>query len=128
MRSCRCGRGGGRSGAMARPIRSIEIYLPLDFNDGRPIPESQYVALQQELLNRFHGPATANVLARLTAVVQDGRVGAACIFESVGQDGETVESTLGVNRLGNLDDGAVIPGQERRIDASRPEGVSKHVS
>ena len=40
---------------MARPIRSIEIYLPLDYNDGRPIPESKYVALQQELLNRFGG-------------------------------------------------------------------------
>lgn len=38
---------------MARPIRSIEVYLPLDSNDGRPIPESKYVALQQELLNRL---------------------------------------------------------------------------
>jgi hypothetical protein len=26
---------------MARPIRSIDIYLPLDYNDGRPIPESK---------------------------------------------------------------------------------------
>ena len=40
---------------MARPIRNIEIYLPLDFNDGRPIPESKYVALLNELLNRFGG-------------------------------------------------------------------------
>src|SRR5437867_3612985 len=40
---------------MARPIRSIEIYLPLDFNDGQPIPEPQYISLQQELLNRFGG-------------------------------------------------------------------------
>jgi hypothetical protein len=40
---------------MARPIRSIEVYLPLDYNDGRPIPESKYVSLQQELLNRFGG-------------------------------------------------------------------------
>jgi hypothetical protein len=40
---------------MARPIRSIDIYLPLDYNDGRNIPESKYVALQQELLNRFGG-------------------------------------------------------------------------
>ena len=40
---------------MARPIRSIEIYLPLDYNDGRPIPESKYVSLQQELLDRFGG-------------------------------------------------------------------------
>lgn len=40
---------------MARPIRSIDIYLPLDYNDGRPIPEARYVSLQQELLNRFGG-------------------------------------------------------------------------
>jgi hypothetical protein len=40
---------------MARPIRSIDIYLPLDYNDGRPIPESKYVALQQELVGRFGG-------------------------------------------------------------------------
>ena len=40
---------------MARPIRSIEIYLPLDFNDGRSIPESTYISIQQDLLNRFGG-------------------------------------------------------------------------
>jgi hypothetical protein len=40
---------------MARPIRNIEVYLPLDYNDGRPIPESKYISLQQELLNRFRG-------------------------------------------------------------------------
>jgi hypothetical protein len=40
---------------MPRPIRSVEIYLPLDYNDGRPIAESKYVSMQQELLNRFGG-------------------------------------------------------------------------
>jgi hypothetical protein len=40
---------------MARPIRWIEIYLPLDYNDGSAIPESKYVTLQQELLGRFGG-------------------------------------------------------------------------
>ncbi len=40
---------------MPRAIRNIDIYLPLDYNDGRPIPESKYVALQLELLNRFGG-------------------------------------------------------------------------
>jgi hypothetical protein len=38
-----------------RPVRSVEIYLPLDYNDGRPIPESKYVRLQAELLKRFGG-------------------------------------------------------------------------
>jgi hypothetical protein len=36
-----------------RPIRGIDIYLPLDYNNGRPIEESKYLALQQELLERF---------------------------------------------------------------------------
>jgi hypothetical protein len=31
------------------------LYLPLEYNDGRPIPESRYVSIQQELLNRFGG-------------------------------------------------------------------------
>ena len=40
---------------MARPIRSIEIYLPLDYNDGRPSEVGKFVSLQHELLNRFDG-------------------------------------------------------------------------
>jgi len=40
---------------MAKPIRAIEIYLPLDYNDGEPIPVSKYVSLQDELLKRFGG-------------------------------------------------------------------------
>ena len=40
---------------MARPIRNIEVYLPLDYNDGRPIPESKFISIQQELLNRYGG-------------------------------------------------------------------------
>src|SRR5262249_40093273 len=44
-----------KSVAMPRLIRNIDIYLPLDFNDGRSIPESKYVALQQELLTRYGG-------------------------------------------------------------------------
>jgi|SRR5262245_51803040 len=40
---------------MPRPIRSIEIYLPLESNEGVPFPESRYVGLQHELLRRFGG-------------------------------------------------------------------------
>lgn len=40
---------------MARAIRSIDIYLPLDYNDGRPIAEAKFVGLQRELLERFGG-------------------------------------------------------------------------
>jgi hypothetical protein len=57
---------------MARPIRSIEIYLPQDYNDGRPIPESKYVSLQQELLNRFGGVTSVQRQFPLQGVWQSG--------------------------------------------------------
>jgi hypothetical protein len=38
-----------------RPIRRIEIYLPLDYNDGRPIEETKFIRLEDELLDRFAG-------------------------------------------------------------------------
>ncbi len=57
---------------MARPIRSIEIYLPLDYNDGRPIQESKYLALQQELLNRFGGVTSVQRQFPLQGVWQSG--------------------------------------------------------
>jgi len=40
---------------MPRPISAIEIYLPLDSNEGLPFEESKYVTLQEELLDRFGG-------------------------------------------------------------------------
>src|SRR4051812_36195214 len=57
---------------MARSIRSIEIYLPLDYNDGRAIPESKYVALQQELLHRFGGLTSTQRQFPLQGVWQAG--------------------------------------------------------
>ena len=57
---------------MARPIRSIEIYLPLDYNDGQPIPESKYISLQQELLNRFGGVTSVQRQFPLQGVWQSG--------------------------------------------------------
>jgi hypothetical protein len=57
---------------MARPIRSIDVYLPLDYNDGRPILESKYVALQQELLVRFGGVTSVQRQFPLQGVWQAG--------------------------------------------------------
>ena len=57
---------------MARPIRNIEIYLPLDYNDGRPIPESKYFSLQQGLLNRFGGMTSVQRQFPLQGVWQSG--------------------------------------------------------
>lgn len=57
---------------MARPIRSIEIFLPLDFNDGRPIPETKFVALQQELLDRYGGVTSVQRQFPLQGVWKSG--------------------------------------------------------
>jgi hypothetical protein len=40
---------------MPRPIKSIEIYLPLDYNDGRPIEGAKFSSLEDEFLDRFGG-------------------------------------------------------------------------
>lgn len=40
---------------MPRPVRRVEIYLPLEYNDGRPIADSKYLGLQKELRARFGG-------------------------------------------------------------------------
>src|SRR5262245_53349714 len=40
---------------MAQPIRGIDIYLPLDYNDGRAIPDAKFTGLLQELVARFGG-------------------------------------------------------------------------
>ena len=58
---------------MARPVRNTEIYLPLDYNDGQPIPESKYLSLQQELLSRFGGVTSVQRQFPLQGVWQSGR-------------------------------------------------------
>lgn len=40
---------------MPRPVRRVEIYLPLEYNDGRPIADAKYLGLQKELRARFGG-------------------------------------------------------------------------
>ena len=40
---------------MPRPVRRVEIYLPLEYNDGRPIADAKYLVLQSELRARFGG-------------------------------------------------------------------------
>jgi hypothetical protein len=57
---------------MARPIRSIEIFLPLGYNDGRPIPESKFVALLLELLHRFGGVTSTQREFPLQGLWQSG--------------------------------------------------------
>jgi hypothetical protein len=57
---------------MARPIRGIDIDVPLDYNDGRPISESKYVSFQSELLERFGGVTSVQRQFPLQGVWQSG--------------------------------------------------------
>jgi len=38
-----------------RPVRRVEIYLPLEYNDGRRIADDKYLRLQSDLRKRFGG-------------------------------------------------------------------------
>jgi hypothetical protein len=57
---------------MARRIRRIEIFLPLEFNDGRAIPGARFVALQRKLLKRYGGVTTIQREFPLAGIWQSG--------------------------------------------------------
>ena len=40
---------------MPRAARQYDIYLPLAFNDGRPIPKGHFVTVERRLLAQFPG-------------------------------------------------------------------------
>lgn len=40
---------------MARSARRYDIYLPITYNDGRPIPDEKLDVVQQQLVSRFGG-------------------------------------------------------------------------
>ena len=40
---------------MAKAGRRYDIYLPLTFNDGRPIPRVHHIRVERQLLARFAG-------------------------------------------------------------------------
>jgi hypothetical protein len=65
--------GGRRTGVVPRPIKAIEIYLPLDYNDGRPIEAAKYVRLEDELLEHFGGVTSTQRLFPLRGLWQSGR-------------------------------------------------------
>src|SRR4051794_23883156 len=75
--------------------------------------------------DRVHDPATADVLRLQTAVIQDVRVLAAGLFQSITQDGKVPFAALGVDDLGNPADTAPIPFQPAGIDGRRAERVAE---
>jgi hypothetical protein len=63
------------------------------------------------------------MLSRLAAMVKDVGVGAAGFFERISKYRHSVEDPLVIYGLGNVLDGAVIPGEPSRVDGDGPEGV-----
>ncbi|MCI0638246.1 MAG: hypothetical protein L0Y72_21170 [Gemmataceae bacterium] len=59
---------------MARAIRSIDIYLPVEYNDGSPIENSKFVSLQRDLLHRFGGVTSMQRQFPLQGLWQAGNV------------------------------------------------------
>ena len=55
-----------------RSIRRVEIYLPLEYNDGRRIEESKYRRLYSELRARFGGVTSTQSQFPLKGVWKSG--------------------------------------------------------
>src|SRR5205823_743354 len=73
-------------------------------------------------------PAAADVVGGGAAVVEQLRLGAAGVFEGVGEDGQALEGRLVVQRAGQADDQAVVPGQPGGVDPDGPERVAGNVA
>src|SRR3954453_17546304 len=74
------------------------------------------------------GPAAADVRAGAAAVTQQVGVGAAGLFEGVGEDRQVVEGAVVVDLPGDRGYGAVVPGQPRGIDGDRAERVAEDLT
>ncbi len=70
-------------------ISAIEVYLPLDYNDGRPIAAAKFIPLEDELLERFGGVTSTQRLFPLRGLWQSGT--------QVFQDRVVVFSTMDFN-------------------------------
>src|SRR5262245_16091308 len=55
---------------MARAARRYDIYLPLRFNDGRPIPNERFVDVERRLILRFGGVTSTPPQAPLRGIWQ----------------------------------------------------------
>lgn len=69
-----------------------------------------------------------------TTVRQDVAIGAAGVFEGVGEDSKATQIEMAtrqfpfiVDRLGQLGDGGVVPGEPGGVDGDGAEGVAEDV-
>src|SRR5437868_4933782 len=77
---------------------------------------------------QIHRPAAADVRAEATAMGEQIGVGAAGVFEGVGQERQFVESAVVVDVPGDGRDGAAIPGEPMWLDRDRAEWVAEDVA
>src|SRR4051812_30949432 len=71
---------------------------------GPPYKTKSFLAKYQ-----IDDPAASDVFARLPAVKQDVRVVAAGFFQRIGEDRHAVEGTVGVDAVGEGDNGGRAP-------------------
>ena len=64
--------------------------------------------------HQIHHPAATHMRAVAAAVGEDLGIGAAGFFEGIGEDGEAVEGAVGVDALGDLGDGGLVPVRQGR--------------
>src|SRR6266545_5147937 len=75
--------------------------------------------------DRVDHPAAEDMAFWLAAVSQDVDVVAPSVFEGVGENRHTVEGTLVVAGLGDLDHAAVVPCQPGRLNDRRSKGIAE---
>jgi hypothetical protein len=73
---------------------------------------------------KINHPASPYMFASRPTVAEDVLILAAGFFEGIGENRQTVESTVVVDGLGHSRDRTVVPGQPGGIDGSRSEGVA----
>src|SRR5580658_1291680 len=74
---------------------------------GRPLGFGHGLLLPQQQIDH---PATSNMIATRTTMLQDVLVRTACVFEGISEDRHTVESTVAVDGGGKVGDGGGQPG------------------
>jgi hypothetical protein len=68
------------------------------------------------------------VFAGLAAMIQNVGIGAAGFFEGVGQNGQTVESAVVIDRLSQLRESAFVPRQPSGTERDKMEEVAPDVT
>ena len=91
----------------------------------RLLPRPRWHRSSASPCQQVQDPAASHMQPWLPAVAEDAGVLAPGFVEGIGQNGHSVESTIVVDGLGDLDHGAVVPRQPRRINGNRTEGIAE---